>query len=52
MKIWCFHGQYKENNFGINEITYNTSDLRHMSKVAAHFQKKKKSLLTKKTEKY
>ena len=39
MKIWYFHGQYKTNGLGTNEISY-IFDLSHMSKVAAHFQRK------------
>ena len=45
MKIWYFHGQYKANTLGTNEKSYNIFDLRHMSKVAAHFQKKNKMLI-------
>ena len=52
MKIWYFHGQYKANSLGTNEISYNISDLRQLSKVAAHIQKKKKCSYTKKVEKY
>ena len=44
MKIWYNHGQYKANGLGINEISYNIFDLRHVNKVAAHFQKNKKSI--------
>ena len=51
MKILYFHGQYKENSFGINEISYNISDLPHMSKVAAHFQKKNKMFIYKESGK-
>ena len=40
MKIWYFHGQYKTNVLGTNEISY-IFYLCHMSKVAAHFQRKK-----------
>ena len=39
MKIWYFHGQYKKHGLGTNEMSYNF-DLRHMSIVAAHFQRK------------
>ena len=39
MKIWYFHGQYKTHGLGTNEISY-IFDLRHMSTVAAHFQRK------------
>ena len=44
MKIWFFPGQWfgKVNDFGTIEISYNIFDLRHMSKVVAHFQKKTK----------
>ena len=42
MKIWYFHGQYITNGFGTNEMLYNIFDLRHMSNLAADFQKKKK----------
>ena len=30
MKIWYFHGQYKTNGFGTNEISYNIFNLRHI----------------------
>ena len=42
MKIWFFPGQWfgKVNDLGTIEISYNIFDLRHMSKVVAHFQKK------------
>ena len=39
MKIWYFHGQYITNGFGTNEMLYNIFDLRHMSNLAADFQK-------------
>ena len=42
MKIWYFHGQYIRNGFRTNEMLYNIFDLRHMSNLAADFQKKKK----------
>ena len=42
MKIWYFHGQYITNGSGNNEISYNIFDLRHMSKLAAKFEKKNK----------
>ena len=42
MKIWYFHGQYITNGSGNNEISYNIFDLRHMSKLAANFEKKNK----------
>ena len=45
MKIWYFHGQYKANSLGTNEILYNILDLCHMSKVTAHFQKKNKMFI-------
>ena len=46
MKIWFFPGQWfgKVNNLGTIEISYNIFDLRHMSKVVAHFQKKKQNV--------
>ena len=44
MKIWYFHGQYITNGLGTNEISYNIFDLRHMSKLAADFQKKNKNV--------
>ena len=40
MKIWYFHGQYKTNVLGTNEISYIFDSCR-MSKVGAHFQRKK-----------
>ena len=59
MKIWYFHGQYIRSGFRTNEMLYNIFDLRHMSNLAADFQKKKKkrlyvhsSIYTKKVEKY
>ena len=42
IKIWYFHGQYITNGLGTNKILYNIFGLRHMSKLAADFQKKKK----------
>ena len=45
MKIWYFHGQYKANGSGTNELPENIFDLSHVSKVAAHFQKKNKMSL-------
>ena len=51
MKSWYFHGPYKANSLGTNEISYNVFDLRHMSKVAAHFQKKNKMLIFKQPNK-
>ena len=51
MKIWCFHGQYKANSLGTNEILYNIFHLRHMSKVAAHIQKKSKMFIYKESGK-
>ena len=44
MKIWYFHGQYKANGLGTNKISY-VFNLRHVSKVAAHFQKKNKMFI-------
>ena len=44
MKIWYFHGQYITNGLGTNEISFNIFDLRHMSKLAADFQKKSKNI--------
>ena len=48
MKICYFHGQYKANSLGTNEISYNISDLRQLSKVAAHIQKKKNAHIQRK----
>ena len=45
MEIWYFHGQYEANVLGNNEISYNIFDLRHVSKVAAHFMKKNKMFM-------
>ena len=42
MTIRYFHGQYKANTLGANEISNNICNLLHMGKVAAHFQKKNK----------
>ena len=44
-RIWYFYGQYKANGLGTNEKSYNIFDLRHWSKVAAHFQKKNKTFI-------
>ena len=38
MKIWYFQGQYKASGLGTNKICY-IFYLRHVSNVAAHFQK-------------
>ena len=51
MNIWYFHSQYKANTLGTNEISYNIFDLRHMSKVAAHFAKKNKMFIYKESGK-
>ena len=57
MKIRCFQGQYKTNVLETNEISY-IFDLCRMSKVAAHFQRKKEcsyihsSIQAKKLKKY
>ena len=47
MKIWFFPGQWfgKVYDLGTIEISYNIFDLRHMSKVVAHFQKKNKMFI-------
>ena len=45
MKIRYFYGQYITNGLGTNEISYNIFDLRHMSKLAADFQKKSKMFI-------
>ena len=45
MKICYFHGQYITNGLGTNEISYDISDLRHMSLLAADFQKKNKMFI-------
>ena len=45
MKIWYFHGQYITNGFGTNEMLCNIFDLRHMSNLAAEFQKEKKPFI-------
>ena len=42
IKRWFFHGQSEANGLGTNEISSNIFDLCHVSKVAAHFQKKNK----------
>ena len=51
--------QYKASGLGTNRISYKIFDIRHVSKAAAHFQKKKtkcsyihSSTQTKKVEKY
>ena len=43
MKICYFHGQYITNGLGSNKISY-IFDLRHMSQLAADFQKKNKNV--------
>ena len=45
MRIWYFHGQYITNGLRTNDISYNIFDLRHMSKLAADFQKQNKMLI-------
>ena len=40
MKVWYLHDHYKANGLGTNKKSYNIFDLRHLSKVSAHFQKK------------
>ena len=45
MKIWYFHGQYITNGLGTINISYNIFDLRHMSKLAADFQKQNKMFI-------
>ena len=45
MKICYFHGQHKTSGLGTNKIFYNIFDLRHVSSVAAHFQKKNKMFI-------
>ena len=43
MKTQYFHSQHKADGLGNNKMSYNIFNLRHVSKVAAHFQKKSKS---------
>ena len=45
MRIWYFHGQYITNCLRSNDISYNIFDLRHMSKLAADFQKQNKMFI-------
>ena len=45
IKIWYFHGQYKAKGLGTNKLSYNIFDLRHVSKVAIHFEKKNKMFI-------
>ena len=45
MKIWYFHGQYITNGLVTNEISYSLFDLRHMRKLDADVQKKKKMFI-------
>ena len=45
MEIWYFYGQYKGNSLETNEKSYNIFDLHHTRKVAAHFQKKNKTVM-------
>ena len=42
MKTWYFHGECKASGLGTNEISNNTFDLRHRTKLAADLQKKNK----------
>ena len=44
MKVWYFYVQYKASCFGTNKICY-IFDLRHVSKLAAHFKKRSKMFL-------
>ena len=41
IKVWYFHDQYKASSLGTNGICNNIFDLHRVSKVAAHFQRKK-----------
>ena len=45
MKFWYFDGQYEENALGTNEISLSIFYLRHVSKIAAHFQTKHKTFV-------
>ena len=46
MKIWYFYGQCKTKiGLRTNEKSYNIFDLRLMSKVTPHFQKKNKTFI-------
>ena len=45
IKNWYFHSQYKIDGLGTNKISY-ISNLRHMSKVAAHFQNNNKMFIS------
>ena len=45
MKIQYLHCQYKANGPGTNKVFYNIFYLRHVSKVATHFQKKNKMFI-------
>ena len=45
MKIRYFHGQHKTSGLGTNKIFYNIFYLRHVSRVAAPFQKKSKMFI-------
>ena len=40
------HGQYKADGLGTNKISYKISNLRHVSKVAAHFQNNNKMFIS------
>ena len=44
IKIWYFYGQYKASGLETNKICY-IFDSRHVSNVAAHFQKKNKMFI-------
>ena len=46
IKNWYFHGQYKADGLGTNKISYNISNLRHVSKVNAHFQNNNKMFIS------
>ena len=45
MKIWYSHGQNNANGLRTNKISYKIFDLRHLSKVAPHFQNKNKMFI-------
>ena len=44
MKIWYFHGLYQADDLGTNNISHDIFNLRHVSKVAAHFLEEKQDV--------
>ena len=45
MKIWYFHGLYKADSLGTNNIPYDIFNLRHANKVAVYFSYEKQDAI-------